>query len=111
MNPQEPSKTSITQRFSIEGIELSNLRRYLVAVIVFILCLIILLWSRIHLSKTRMKLGTAQQAYETALKENQRLELEINYILSPASIEQQIKQNDLDPNVPVIDIVPPSPTK
>lgn len=101
---QETKSQSITQRFSIEGIELSNLRRYIFAIFVLILCLIILLWSRLHLSKTRMKLGKAQKSYELALKENQRLELELNYILSPASIDQQIKQNQLDPNVPVIDI-------
>jgi hypothetical protein len=101
---QESTSQSITQRFSIEGIELSNLRRYAFAIFVLIFCLIILLWSRLHLSKTRMKLGKAQKSYELALKENQRLELELNYILSPASIDQQIKQNQLDPNVPVIDI-------
>ena len=108
---KETSKTSFSQRFAIEGIELSNLRRYIVAIVVFIICLIILLWSRIHLSKTRLKLGKAQHFYELALKENQRLELEINYILSPASIDQQIKQNNLDPNVPVIDITPTSSSK
>ena len=107
--PQETKEKSISERFSIEGTELSNLNlsRYLFAVAVLILCLLILLWSRLHLSKTRMKLGEAQKSYEVALKENQRLELEINYILSPASIDQQIKQNHLDPNVPVIDIHTP----
>ena len=95
-------RTKHFERFSIEGTELSNLNlsRYLFAVAVLILCLLILLWSRLHLSKTRMKLGEAQKSYEIALKENQRLELEINYILSPTSIDQQIKQNHLDPMFP-----------
>lgn len=111
--PQEIKDQSFAERFSIEGTELSkiNLSRYFFAVSVLILCLLILLWSRLHLSKTRMKLGKAQQSYELALKENQRLELEINYILSPASIDQQIKQNHLDPNVPVIDIHTPTTEK
>jgi len=110
---QKSTTKTLSQRLSIDGIELSNLRRYAFAIAAIILCLIVLLWSRIHLSKTRMKLGKAQKSYEVALKENQRLELELNYILSPSSIEQQILQNNLDPNVPVIDIPasPQSPPK
>ena len=108
MNDSTPSinKKTFSQRFSIEGIELSSLKRYMIALSVLILCLLLLLWSRIQLGKPRMKLGKAQQSYEVALKEHQRLELELNYILSPASIDQQIQKHDLDPNVPVIDVTP-----
>ena len=108
MNESTPSvhKKTFSQRFSIEGIELRSLKRYLVAIGVVILCLLLLLWSRIQLGKTRMKLSQAQQSYEIALKEHQRLELELNYILSPASIDQQIKKHNLDPNVPIIEINP-----
>ena len=74
---EETKSQSLTQRLSIEGIELNSLRRYLFAMFVFILCLIVLLWSRLHLNKTRMKLGEAQKTYELALKENQRLELDL----------------------------------
>ena len=101
---QSAHKKTFSQRFSIEGIELSSLKRYMVALGVVILCLLLLLWSRIQLGKTRMKLGKAQQSYEVALKEHQRLELELNYILSPASIDQQIEKHNLDPNVPIIEI-------
>ena len=89
---------------SIEGIELSSLKRYMVALFILILCLIILLWSRLQLSKTRMALGKSQNTYEEALREHQRLELELNLLLSPAAIEQQINELGLDPNVTVIDI-------
>ncbi|MEC7984090.1 MAG: hypothetical protein VX278_02930 [Myxococcota bacterium] len=102
---ENTTQTKIVQTLtSIEGIELSSLKRYMVALFILIVCLIVLLWSRLQLSKTRMELGKAQNTYEEALREHQRLELELNLLLSPAAIEQQINQLGLDPNVTVIDV-------
>ena len=101
---ENATQTKIVRTLSIEGIELSSLKRYMVALFILILCLIILLWSRLQLSQTRMELGKAQNTYEEALQEHQRLELELNLLLSPAAIEQQINELGLDSNVTVIDI-------
>ena len=58
--------------------------------------------------KTWDALADAEASMSDMLFKIKRLELEINYILSPTSIDQQIKQNHLDPNVPVIDIHTPT---
>ena len=87
-----------------KGIEISNLNRYVFISLVIISCFLILLWSRLNLGETKVALGHAQTRYENALKERQRLELELHLLLSPGAIEQQVADWNLDPHVPVIDI-------
>jgi len=98
------SSERLLQPLVLEGIELNNLNRYLAAVLVVISCFLVLLWSRLELSETRVALGHAQTRYDNALKEKQRLELELNLLLSPAAIEQQVEDMGLDSNVTIIDI-------
>ena len=98
------TRSHILQPLVLEGIELNNLNRYLAAVMVLIACSLVLLWSRLELSETRVALGHAQTRYDNALKEKQRLELELNLLLSPAAIEQQVNDMGLDPNVTVIEV-------
>ena len=98
------SSERLLQPLVLEGIELSSLNRYLAAVLVVISCFLVLLWSRLELSETRVALGHAQTRYDNALKEKQRLELELNLLLSPAAIEQQVEDMGLDSNVTIIDI-------
>ena len=103
--PEKKRSTGrILQPLVLEGIELNSLNRYLAAVLVVISCFLVLLWSRLELSETRVALGHAQTRYDNALKEKQRLELELNLLLSPAAIEQQVEDMGLDSNVTIIDI-------
>ena len=101
------ASSRLTQPLILEGIELHSLNRYLAAVLVVIACFLVLLWSRLELSETRVALGHAQTRYENALKEKQRLDLELNLLLSPAAIEQQVKKMGLDRNVTIIEVGAP----
>jgi len=98
------SHSHILQPMVLEGIELNSLNRYLAAILVIIACFLVLLWSRMELSETRVALGHAQTRYDNALKEKQRLELEMNLLLSPAAIEQQVNEMGLDPSVTVVEV-------
>ena len=89
---------------AIEGIELPILNRYLLAALVLIGCLLVLLWSRLHLRETRVQLGHSRARYEAALKEQQRLELELNLLLSPAAIEEQVEGWGLNNQIQIIEI-------
>ena len=98
------TSTHVLKPMVLQGIELNGLSRYIAPLVVIGACVMIMLWSSIELKNTRTALGKAQTRYENALKEKQRLELEMNLLLSPAAIEQQVNELGLDPNVTVIEV-------
>ena len=98
------TRTHVLKPMVLQGIELNGLSRYVAPLVVIGACFMVMLWSSIELKNTRTALGKAQTRYESALKEKQRLELEMNLLLSPAAIEQQVNDLGLDPNVTVIEV-------
>ena len=77
---------------------------FLLLIFLIVTCFLVLLWSRLDLNETKVALGIAQQEYQSALEENQRLELELNLLLAPISIQEQVKDWDLQETVKVIEI-------
>ena len=98
------TRTHVLRPMVLQGIELNGLSRYIAPLIVIGACIMVMLWSSIELKNTRSSLVAAQTRYENALKEKQRLELEMNLLLSPAAIEQQVNELGLDRNVTVIEV-------
>ena len=98
-------RSRILQPMVLDGVEIPILNRYLLSALVLIGCLLVLLWSRLDLRETRVALGHAQTRYENALKEKQRLELELNLLLSPVAIEQQVSDWGLNSEITVVEIV------
>ena len=96
--------STITKNVSITGTEVSNLNRFFLLIFLIVTCFLVLLWSRLDLNETKVALGIAQQQYQLALEENQRLELELNLLLAPVSIQEQVKNWDLQENVKVVNI-------
>ncbi len=84
--------------------QLNTLSRYLFVLLAVITSFLVLLWSRLDISETKVAMGNAQKEYRAALEENHRLRLELNLLLDPASIERQVDTWDLEPNVKSIDI-------
>ena len=98
------SQTNIAEKVYISGTEVSNLNRFLLLVFLIVTCFLVLLWSRLDLNETKVALGIAQQQYQLGLEENQRLELELNLLLAPVSIQEQVKNWELQENVQIINI-------
>jgi hypothetical protein len=103
-NIQSRKKSRIFKPITLEGIELSMVYRYLFAAFVLIGCFLILLWSRLDLRETRVALNHAQLKYEAALEERHRLELELNLLLSPTTVEDDAKTYELDNQIRIVNI-------
>ena len=104
IDSEQRTRTHVLRPMVLQGIELNGLSRYIAPLVVIGACVMVMLWSSIELKNTRTSLGKAQTRYENALKEKQRLELEMNLLLSPAAIEQQVNELGLDRNVTVIEV-------
>ena len=98
------NRTTIAENLYISGAEVSNLNRFLLLIFLIVTCFLVLLWSRLDLNETKVALGIAQQQYQLGLEENQRLELELNLLLAPVSIQEQVKDWDLQESVKVVNI-------
>ena len=88
----------------LPGVEVNNLTRYILVLLVLVTCFLTLLWSRLDINETKVAMGKAQRNYRTALEENHRLQLELNLLLDPASIERQVEEWDLEKKGNAIDI-------
>ena len=99
-----PRTAQTTQDLSLPGIEVSVFSKFTLALIIFSVCVWVLLWSRNQVQQTKVALSQAQHQLDRAVKEQQLLELELNMILSPASIEHQVQEWNLQPASTVIDI-------
>ncbi len=89
---------------SLPDVEVNTLSKYLFVLLVLITCFLTLLWSRLDINETKVAMGNAQNDYRRALEENHRLQLELNLLLDPASIERQVETWNLERNVDTIDI-------
>ena len=89
---------------NLHDVEVNTLSRYLFVLLVLITCFLTLLWSRLDINETKVAMGNAQNDYRKALEENHRLQLELNLLLDPASIERQVETWNLERNVDTIDI-------
>ena len=85
-------------------VEVNTLSKYLFVLLVLITCCLTLLWSRLDINETKVAMGNAQNDYRKAIEENHRLQLELNLLLDPASIERQVDTWNLERNVDTIDI-------
>lgn len=85
-------------------VEVNTLSKYLFVLLVLITCCLTLLWSRLDINETKVAMGNAQNDYRKAIEENHRLQLELNLLLDPASIERQVDTWKLERNVDTIDI-------
>lgn len=88
----------------LPGIAIPTLTKYLFVILTLVVCFLTLLWSRLDINETNVALGNAQNHYRAALEENHRLQLELNLLLDPASIERQIENWELEQKVDTIDI-------
>jgi hypothetical protein len=88
----------------LPDVEVNTLSKYLFVILVLITCFLTLLWSRLDINETKVAMGNAQNDYRRALEENHRLQLELNLLLDPASIERQVETWNLERNVDTIDI-------
>ena len=88
----------------IPDVEVNTLSKYLFVLLVLITCCLTLLWSRLDINETKVAMGNAQNDYRKAIEENHRLQLELNLLLDPASIERQVDAWNLERNVDTIDI-------
>ena len=100
----------IFQPIQLKGVELPILSRYAFALSLLIVCVLILLWSRLDLRETRVSLSQAQQKYKEAIEEQHRLQLELDSLLAPSSIRSTIKNFDFTTDINVIEIKKPPPS-
>ena len=101
---QARKKSRIFKPITLEGVELSMLYRYLFASMVLVGCFLTLLWSRLDLRETRVALNHAQLKYESALEERHRLELELNLLLSPTTVENEANAYELNNQIRIVNI-------
>lgn len=99
-----PHIEAIKSTSILPGIALNTLSKYLLVILTLVGCFLLLLWSRLDINETNVALGNAQDNYRAALEENHRLQLELNLLLDPASIERQIEDWDLEQKLDTIDI-------
>lgn len=97
-----------TQDLTLPGIEVSVFSKFGLAVVIFSVCVWVLLWSRNQVQQTKVALSQAQHQLDRAIKKQQLLELELNMILSPVSIEEQVREWKLQPASTIIDIYEPN---
>ncbi len=89
---------------SMPDLHFSTLRKYAFVLFVLAACFLVILWSRLDINESNVAMGKAQKDYRRALEENHRLNLELNLLLDPASIERQVETWDLKNNVDTIEI-------
>ena len=89
----QPS-SRIFQPIQLRGVELPVLSRYVFAVGILIVCILVLLWSRLDLRETRVNLSKAQHKYKRVIEEQHRLQLELDALLAPSSIRGTITDFD-----------------
>ncbi len=89
---------------SMPDLHFSTLRKYAMVLFVLATCFLVILWSRLDINESNVAMGKAQKDYRRALEENHRLNLELNLLLDPASIERQVETWELKSNVDTIDI-------
>ena len=99
-----PHIQAIKSTSILPGVAINTLTKYLFVIVVLVVCFLILLWSRLDINETNVALGNAQDNYRAALEENHRLQLELNLLLDPASIERQVEGWELEQKVDTIDI-------
>ena len=102
MSPKPSSR--IFQPIQLKGVELPVLSRYAFALGLLIVCIIVLLWSRLDLRETRVSLSQAQKQYKNAIEEQHRLQLELDSLLAPSSIRSNIQNFDFTAEINVIEI-------
>jgi hypothetical protein len=88
----------------LPNVPLNTISKYLLVLLVLVTSFLTLLWSRLDINETKVAMGNAQRDYRSALEENHRLQLELNLLLDPASIERQVETWDLQHNIDTIDI-------
>lgn len=88
----------------LPNLPLNTISKYLLVLLVLVTSFLTLLWSRLDINETKVAMGNAQKNYRSALEENHRLQLELNLLLDPASIERQVETWDLEHNIDTIDI-------
>ena len=116
MSDQDMSGTSISskpssrifQPIQLKGVELPVLSRYAFALSLLIVCVLILLWSRLDLRETRVSLSQAQQKYKEAIEEQHRLQLELDSLLAPSSIRSTIQDFDFTTDINVVEVTNPT---
>ena len=99
----QPS-SRIFQPIQLRGVELPVLSRYVFAVGILIVCILVLLWSRLDLRETRVNLSKAQHKYKRVIEEQHRLQLELDALLAPSSIRGTITDFDFTPNINVVEM-------
>lgn len=99
-----PHIEAIKSTSILPGVAINTLTKYLFVILTLVVCFLILLWSRLDINETNVALGKAQDNYRAALEENHRLQLELNLLLDPASIERQIEDWNLEQKLDTIDI-------
>ena len=98
----------IFQPIQLKGVELPVLSRYAFALSLLIVCVLILLWSRLDLRETRVSLSQAQQIYKEAIEEQHRLQLELDSLLAPSSIRSTIQDFDFTTDINVVEVTNPT---
>jgi hypothetical protein len=104
------ASSRIFQPIQLNGVELPVLSRYAVALGFLIFCIIVLLWSRLDLRETRVSLSQAHTEYKSAIEEQHRLQLELDSLLAPSSIRNNIQNFDFTAEIDVIEITESSST-
>jgi hypothetical protein len=93
-----------------DGLELSNLGRYLVVAMLVTVCGLLFAWSRIEMVEISSDLGGARTQLSIAEAEGARLDLELAALSDPAHLSRAATDLALTSDVPVVDVPPAGAT-
>lgn len=87
-----------------DGLELSNLGRYLVVAVLVTVCGLLFAWSRIEMVEISSDLGGARTKLAIAEADGARLDLELAALTDPTHLSRAASDLALTGDVPVIDL-------
>lgn len=87
-----------------DGLELSQLGRYLVLAVMLTVCGLLFAWSRIEMVEISTDLGNARGRLDAAEAESARLDLELAALTDPTHLSRAADANGLVPTVPVVEV-------
>jgi len=97
-------RVSAIQPIEIGGLEVNQLSRYALVVMVITVCTLMSTWTRIDYRETAVALDRTQSQYMTALTQQARLELELATLSDPTWVQSAASNLSFNHPVTIVDI-------
>ena len=97
-------RVSAIQPIEVGGLEVNQLSRYALVVMVITVCTLMSTWTRIDYRETAVALDRTQSQYMTALTQQARLELELATLSDPTWVQSAASNLSFNHPVAIVDI-------